>query len=130
MHGPALAVKGNPTPYLSQSFPNLGEEIPKPPSPWNHDDDPCSRSFLLSDLLLLFPPPAPADCLLIHSQYYHYTMGSTYSIVALAQWYREGNAQYGKAGYLKAAATWDPTDLEVDMKGKTIVITGANKVST
>ena len=57
-------------------------------------------------------------------------MGGSYSLIALAQWVREGNATYGKAGYIKNSASFDPTDLDVDMKGKTIVITGANKVSS
>jgi dehydrogenase/reductase SDR family protein 12 len=54
-------------------------------------------------------------------------MGTAYSLVALAQWYSEGVRQYGKTGFTRAAASFNPSDLQVDMTGKTVVVTGANK---
>jgi len=50
--------------------------------------------------------------------------------MALAQWYREGNSEYGKAGYdsNRGKDYFDVDELtNVNLQGKNIVITGANK---
>lgn len=64
------------------------------------------------------------------SNYRRKVMGAGYSYFALPQWYREGNYEYGKAGYERNSqkAYFDTTELaNLSLEGKNIVITGANK---
>lgn len=53
-------------------------------------------------------------------------MGSSYSVPALVQWYRLGNASFGRAGYEAACLRWNPDDLDVDLRNQVHIVTGGN----
>jgi dehydrogenase/reductase SDR family member 12 len=44
----------------------------------------------------------------------------------LAVWYMKGKSEYTKHGYAKRLPAFNPKDLEVDAKGRSFVVTGAN----
>ena len=41
-------------------------------------------------------------------------------------WFTKGMSEYTKQGYEKAAVHFRPADLEVDLKEKSVMVTGAN----
>mmetsp|Transcript_6602 Transcript_6602/g.20933 ORF Transcript_6602/g.20933 Transcript_6602/m.20933 type:complete len:111 (+) Transcript_6602:523-855(+) len=53
-------------------------------------------------------------------------MGTSYSLLALPQWYAEGCKHYGKAGFQRASALWADKSLDVDLSGRVFACTGAN----
>ncbi|CAM9309827.1 unnamed protein product, partial [Phaeothamnion confervicola] len=55
------------------------------------------------------------------------TSGSSYSKLALPQWYAEGSRSYGKRGFENASKGFCVTDLEGNLKGRVAIITGANR---
>jgi dehydrogenase/reductase SDR family protein 12 len=55
-------------------------------------------------------------------------MGSGYSLVAATQWYVQGNRTYTKQGFeaFRASPAYRPSDLEKDLAGRVMIVTGAN----
>lgn len=53
-------------------------------------------------------------------------MGGGYSLLGVAQFLRTGNRDFGAEGYTRAAAAFRPADLDVDLRGRRYVVTGAN----
>ncbi|CAM9756681.1 unnamed protein product [Scytosiphon promiscuus] len=49
-----------------------------------------------------------------------------YSVAATAQWFLEGSRKYGAKGFRNAAASFAPSDLDVNMRSKVACVTGAN----
>ncbi len=57
-------------------------------------------------------------------------MGSapSYNKIALVQWYREGNAMYGKEGFRKNSQFFSPNDIPSRaLLGKVVLVTGGNQ---
>ena len=48
------------------------------------------------------------------------------SLVTYSTWFYRSWVNYGSQGFLRESKTWDPNALNVNLKGKTILVTGAN----
>jgi dehydrogenase/reductase SDR family member 12 len=55
-----------------------------------------------------------------------FEMGSGFSVIGTTRWYLHGEKHFGLQGFLEAAKTFSPGDLDVDLRGQTAVVTGAN----
>jgi dehydrogenase/reductase SDR family protein 12 len=50
-----------------------------------------------------------------------------YSLVAVAQWFREGSVSYGRAGFERAARGFSAADDAASLDGAHVIVTGANR---
>ena len=53
-------------------------------------------------------------------------MGSRFSLMASAQWYFVGKREFGRKGYERAARAFDAADDAISMRGRDVMVTGAN----
>lgn len=55
-----------------------------------------------------------------------FEMGSGFSLIGTTRWYIRGEKEFGLDGFVKNAASFLPGDLDTDLRGRNVIVTGGN----